>query len=67
MQPDPDELRSMREQMHEAAQLRLARAAIDLALDRLTPRMGVLIANVALRDALDRLADHEHRRRMVGR
>jgi hypothetical protein len=59
--------RSKREQMHEAVQIKLARATIDLALDRLTPRMGVVLANVVLRDQLDRLHDHEHRRRMIGR
>jgi hypothetical protein len=48
VEPNPDDelSRSRREQMHEAAQVKLARAAIDLALDRLTPRMGVVLANV---------------------
>jgi hypothetical protein len=65
MQPDPDELRSKREQMHEAAQLRVAKAQIVLALDRLTPRMAVVLANVVLRDQLDRLHDHEYRQRRM--
>jgi uncharacterized membrane protein len=49
--------------MHEAAQLRVAKAQIVLALDRLTPRMAVVLANVVLRDQLDRLHDHEYRQR----
>jgi hypothetical protein len=64
---EPEQSRSKREAMHEAAQLRVAKAQIVLALDRLTPRMGVVLANVVLRDQLDRLHDHEHRRRMIGR
>jgi hypothetical protein len=51
--------------MHEAAQLRVAKAQIVLALDQLTPRMAVVLANVVLRDQLDRLHDHEYRQRRM--
>jgi hypothetical protein len=63
VEPDPDEPRSQRELMHEAAQAKIARATIDLALERLQPRLAVIVANAALRDQLDRLSDHQSRAR----
>lgn len=64
---EPDEPRSQRELQHEAAQVKLAMAACDLALARLTPRMGVTVANAVLRDQLDRLSDHQIKQRRRAR
>jgi hypothetical protein len=59
-----DPSRSKRELAHEAAQAKIARATVDLALERLQPRLAVIVANAALRDQLDRLHDHEARKRL---
>jgi hypothetical protein len=56
-----------RAQVIEAAEVKRVRASMDLALERLRPRMGVVVANAVLRDQLDRLDDAETRSRQMRR
>jgi hypothetical protein len=53
------EPRSKRVEMAEAAEVKIARASADLAMERLRPRMAVVVASAVLRDQLERLNDEE--------
>jgi hypothetical protein len=72
VEPDPGamsstEPRSKRVERQQAVEAKIARAACDLALERLQPRFAVAVANAVLRDQLDRLSDEQARARTMKR